>query len=32
MPINAGHEYGKAEGEFNKAATVKEKLNALKKM
>ena len=32
MPINAGHEYGKAEGEFNQATTVQEKLNALKKM
>ncbi len=32
MPINAGHEYGKAEGEFNQAATISEKLAALKKM
>jgi len=32
MPINAGYEYGKAEEEFNKAATISEKLTALKKM
>lgn len=32
MPINAGYEYGKAEEEFNKAITLEEKLNALKKM
>lgn len=32
MPINAGYEYGKAEAEFNQAATIQEKLQALKKM
>ena len=32
MPVNAGYEYGKAEGEFNQATTIKEKLEALKKM
>ena len=32
MPINAGVEYGKAEDEFNKAATIQEKLNTLRKM
>ena len=32
MPINAGYEYGKAESEFNQAATIQEKLAALKKM
>ena len=32
MPINAGHEYAKAEGELNKATTIQEKLNALRKM
>jgi len=32
MPINAGVEYGKAEAEFNQARTIKEKLEALKKM
>src|SRR3989344_9068928 len=32
MPVNAGYEYGKAEGEFNQASTLKEKLEALKKM
>ena len=29
MPINAGYEYGKAESEFNQAATIQEKLTAL---
>ncbi|MEK6834896.1 MAG: GTPase [Nanoarchaeota archaeon] len=32
MPINAGYAYGKAEAEFNQAATIQEKLQALKKM
>ena len=32
MPVNAGVQYGKAEEEFQKAATIQEKLNALKKM
>ncbi len=32
MPINADYRYGEAEDEYNKATTIKEKLEALKKM